>query len=1343
VSPDGTMHPEDDAWVVKVHASENGGLLLGGGVVLDDRRVLTCAHVVGVWDEAGGGWAEPEPGIWVSFPNAETSDSERRFPVEWVALPSGELVRDVAVLHLTVPPPASVPAAPLLCLRSGDLVGKRWRALGFGDAIGEVVEGVVGATLAHGWIRLDRDQQSQYPVTRGFSGSGLWSPQYRAVVAVVTHGHGETGGGRAVTLHQGAQWLPDEGITALSGRPPPARTGNRVRAAWNWSLSDDLEGARHWRTSGRGVSVASEHGFRFRGRAAALRAVRDWLDREALGGRVLVVTGAPGTGKSAVLGRIVTTADPAEVGQLPASDDGVRAKTGSVGCAVYAKGKTALEIAVEIARAARAVQPVQRLDDFKPALRQALSENQGRRFNVIIDALDEAASPVQARAAVEKVILPLAGICAQAGGSVVVGSRRTDGNGQDLLGAFGAAAQLVDLDDEEFFDKQDLAAYALVTLQLAWSMRQENPFDDDETADRAAKRIAGLSGQNFLVAQLIARMLAVSGGTAVDPASAPSSVTVDDAMREFLGRIPPVLVGTGPDAAVLSAGTLLTPLAFAEAPGLPAGLWQAALRALGAGDVPEAALTRFARSSSAKFLVESTGTDRQGATFLLSHQALNDTLLRARARTASRAEDEAALTRGFLQAGQDAGWQHASRYLLRSLPAHAARAGLVDALLADDEYFLYSDLRRVLQVTDRAESAAARDRARLLRLTPQAVTATPSERVGLFNVTETLEHISRSYGDRAWPSPYTSLWSSARLRTEELTLEGHWGSVSSLCPMTVQSRSLVASGGHDGTVRIWDPATGELVRTIEGRCVRGDVNWVNAMCLVTVGVRSLLACGSADGTVRIWDPATGELVRTLDCHRHVMAVCPVTVRRRELLASGGHDGRVRIWDSATGELVRSIDGHRIWDNAVCSVTVQGRSLLACGCAGMTVRILDPATGELVRTLDGRGHAVKAVCSVTVQSRDLLASGGDDGTVRLWDPAIGELVRTLEGHQDKALSLCQVTIDGRTLLAVGGHDMTARLWNPATGELVRTFEGRSWGTIGNEVHAVCPVTVHGRQLLASASSDGAIRIWDTAIGESARALGNRDRMILSVGTVIVQDRTLLASPTKEDGTFRIFDPVNGEPIRAFEGHQSQVTSVCPVTVHGRQLLASGSNDETVRLWDPAAGELIRTLKGHNYYVSEICPVTVHGRQLLASGSADKTVLIWDPSTGKLMHRLIGNQSWVNAVCPVIVRGRELVASGGSDRTVRIWDPATGALVYTMKGHLYAVTTVCPVTVHGRQLLASGGDHTVRVWDPAAGTPFITIPVRDTVHHLTAVASMLAIGQDDGLLVVELNTAPARG
>ena len=85
------------------------------------------------------------------------------------------------------------------------------------------------------------------------------------------------------------------------------------------------------------------------------------------------------------------------------------------------------------------------------------------------------------------------------------------------------------------------------------------------------------------------------------------------------------------------------------------------MKALGYGEITELALARFARSSAASFLVESTDQHGGEAEFRLFHQALRDALLRTRAGLTARDVDEQALTRAFMAAGQEMGWDQRPR----------------------------------------------------------------------------------------------------------------------------------------------------------------------------------------------------------------------------------------------------------------------------------------------------------------------------------------------------------------------------------------------------------------------------------------------------------------------------------------------------------------------------------------------------------------------------------------------------------------------------------------------------------------------------------------------------------
>ena len=468
-------------------------------------------------------------------------------------------------------------------------------------------------------------------------------------------------------------------------------------------------------------------------------------------GNALLITNrdcSTGVGKSAVLGRIVTTADPGIRAALPANDLAVCASLGSVACAVHAKGKTALDVAIEISRAASTALPAQPRD-LASALRKTLMNQADLRFNVVIDALDEATSPDQARAIVFDIVLPITETCADMGAQLVVGTRRRD-DGGDLLGLFSGAATVIDLDADQYFSGKDLASYVLASLQLAGDERQGNPYTDSLVAEPVAKRIAELADRNFLIAGLVARTHGLHDDRPVTMAELGLvPPTVGSAIENYLLKLPAM--------GATSAKVVLTALAFAEAPGLPVRLWQLAVAALDS-PVEEYDLAYFARSSAANFLIEST-TSNSGRVFRLFHQALNDALLDARNDMIPRRADEEIIAQCFLAHGRNQGWSNAEPYLLRSLPIHADRAGMLDELLMDDDYLLWADLRHLMPLADHAVSITGQARARLLRLTPEAISAAAPTRAALFSITEAIENLGRGFAHGS-AAPYRARWAS-------------------------------------------------------------------------------------------------------------------------------------------------------------------------------------------------------------------------------------------------------------------------------------------------------------------------------------------------------------------------------------------------------------------------------------------------------------------------------------------------------------------------------------------------------------------------------------------------------
>ena len=111
------------------------------------------------------------------------------------------------------------------------------------------------------------------------------------------------------------------------------------------------------------------------------------------------------------------------------------------------------------------------------------------------------------------------------------------------------------------------------------------------------------------------------------------------------------------------------------------------------------------------------------------------------------------------------------------------------------------------------------------------------------------------------------------------------------------------SGGHDGTVRVWDLATGreQAQLTDPGPAVSVPITADGATAV----------SGGGDGTVRVWDLATGREQAKLTGHDGQVWSVAVTADGATAV-SGGEDRTVRVWDLATGKEA----AHRTGDYAV-------------------------------------------------------------------------------------------------------------------------------------------------------------------------------------------------------------------------------------------------------------------------------------------------------------------------------------------------------------------------------------------------------------------------------------------
>ncbi|KAF2183651.1 putative WD-repeat protein [Zopfia rhizophila CBS 207.26] len=472
------------------------------------------------------------------------------------------------------------------------------------------------------------------------------------------------------------------------------------------------------------------------------------------------------------------------------------------------------------------------------------------------------------------------------------------------------------------------------------------------------------------------------------------------------------------------------------------------------------------------------------------------------------------------------------------------------------------------------------------------------------------------------------------------TLEGHSESVFAV--VFSPDGKLVASASFDGTVKLWDVATGAVLQTLEEHtCSR--------MAFSLKG--EPVGFASCDETVRLWNAITGVALQVLEGHTsYVNAV--VFSPDGKLVASASGDGTVRLWDAATGAILQTLDGHSGMVKAV-TFSLDGKLVASASSDGI-VRLWDAKTGAALHMLEGHTSYVNAI-SFSPDGR-LVASASGDGTVRLWDAATGSFLQTLKFHTSY-VSAIAFSPHGKLAASVSG-DGTVRLWDAAIGADPQRPKGHA--------APVCAVVFSpDGNLVASASHDKRVIVWDVATGSALQTLQGHTAPVYAV--VYSPDGKLVASGSR-DRTVRIWDITTGVTLKTLKGHTGPIGAVA-FSPDGK-LVASGS--QRVRLWDAATGAALHTLEGRIIPISAV--VFSPDGMLVTSASGDERVRLWDVATGATLQMLDGHSGMVNAV--TFSLDGKLVASASQDKTVRVWDAAAGVTMQTLKGHTGSIAAnVC--------------------------------------------------------------------
>ncbi len=268
--------------------------------------------------------------------------------------------------------------------------------------------------------------------------------------------------------------------------------------------------------------------------------------------------------------------------------------------------------------------------------------------------------------------------------------------------------------------------------------------------------------------------------------------------------------------------------------------------------------------------------------------------------------------------------------------------------------------------------------------------------------------------------------------------------------------------------RFGDPLPAGAVARLGTTRLR-HAGWVDGVAYSPDGM--LLASGGRDDRVRVWDAKTGKEVRQFNLGRKGQGASPVNgvafSPDGKLLAAGGWGTRLALWDVASGKEVLREQGV----SRYVVFSPDKRTIVFGGSPNGGARLRDLPSKES-RMLPPGFTSIPAVAFSP--DGKLLATAGANHEIALWEMPSLKQTCCCRGHQEEVRGL-DFAPDGKQLVSAS-TDKTVRVWDPATGKEIRRLQapGRVYGIRWSP---------EGKTIAVQSNGD-TILLWDATSGETA-------------------------------------------------------------------------------------------------------------------------------------------------------------------------------------------------------------------------------------------------------------------
>lgn len=609
-------------------------------------------------------------------------------------------------------------------------------------------------------------------------------------------------------------------------------------------------------------------------------------------------------------------------------------------------------------------------------------------------------------------------------------------------------------------------------------------------------------------------------------------------------------------------------------------------------------------------------------------------------------------------------------------------------------------------------------------------------------------------------SPEAALLAKARRQRAALAaptrvLGRHEGAVTSVA-VTPDGTRAVSVDEH-GELRVWQPLTGQCLRTLE---VPGSR--LTSVAIADDGRTALT--GGGDELLRLWNVDAGTC-RTLAGHEYEATAVALSGDGTRAV-SGSWDGSLLNWDVAAGSSAGALEGHEDRVTGVALSTAGRVAVSGGGHDDETARSWDLDGGRCLQTFTEANRTVEAV-AITGDGR-VAVSGSEDSSLWAWEAATGRVLAFMS-HPAYVWTVA-VTPDGRFAVS-GTEDGVVRIWaipdeverarlraldpgDPDDEEWEHYPVGRCLRTMdtgGSEYLRIA--LAPGAGVLLSGGEDGVLRRWALELGGTARSeyayclprptstLAGEAQLVVTALTeaealaargesaaaaAVLRDARLLPAYSRDPRLVEAWSRTGLTGRRTglrdawpvFQG-ESVVLFQSVALARDARLALTAERRGRLAVWDLSTG-VSRELGGWEEPTSAAW--ALDGRAAL-SGHHDGALRLRDVVTDEVIRSFEGHEAEVTSVSTT-GDGR-FVLSASEDGTLRLWETSTGVCVRVCH-HDESAVTAAALSPDGAVAAAGGADGSMWLWDLPRGTP-----VRKWHLHEDRVCSILVTTDGAGL------------